>query len=122
MKILVADDDVDQLMLRCLLLERSGFETVQARDASSALALARAEKPECAVIDLNFPNEEAGFRLVRELKSLDSAIHLVLLTGARAARLAGRSEAGLIDEIVEKGLGSARLVRKLRALERASPS
>lgn len=119
MKVLVADDDLDQLTLRCLLLERNGFEIVSASDASAALALAKAEKPGCAVVDLNFPNEESGLRLVRDLKALDSAIRLVLLTGARAGALSGRSEAGLIDEVVEKGLGSATLVRRLKALEAA---
>jgi CheY-like chemotaxis protein len=119
MKILVADDDLDQLALRCLLLERSGFQTVKASDARSALALAEAEKPECAVVDLNFPNEESGFRLLRELKSLDSAIRLVLLTGSRAAVVSRHLEAQLIEQIVEKGLGTANLVRKLKELERA---
>jgi DNA-binding response OmpR family regulator len=119
MKILVADDDLDQLTMRCLLLERSGFETLQATDATSALALAETEKPECAVVDLNFPNEESGFRLVRDLKALDAAIRLVLLTGARPGVVAGRSEAPLIEKVVEKGLGSANLVRTLKALESA---
>ena len=118
MKILVADDDPDQLMLRCLLLERSGFETVSASDAGSALAAARTEKPECAVVDLNLPTEESGLGLLRDLKALDSAIRLVVLTGARRGLLACGSEAGLVDEIVEKGLGSASLVRRLKALER----
>jgi DNA-binding response OmpR family regulator len=119
MKILVADDDLDQLTLRCQLLERSGFQAVQASDLEAALAVAKTEKPACAVIDLFFPNEESGLRLVRDLKALDSAIHVVLLTGATSARLANRSEARLIDEIVEKGSSSAKLVQRLKALERA---
>lgn len=117
MKVLVADDDLDQLTLRCLLLERSGFKTVSASNAGSALALAEAEKPECAVVDLNFPTEESGLRLVRDLKSLDSAMRLVLLTGVKTGALSGRSEAGLIDEVVEKGLGAANLVERLKALK-----
>jgi CheY-like chemotaxis protein len=117
MKVLVADDDLDQLAIRCLLLEQSGFETVQASDPGSALATARAENPDCAVVDLRFPTEESGLRLVRDLKALNSAIHLFVLTGANPARLANRSEAGLVDEVFEKGSASAKLVRKLRALQ-----
>jgi len=118
MKILVADDDLDQLTLRCLLLERSGFETVSASDAVTALSIAKAEKPACAVIDLCFPAAEAGLQLVRDLKALNTALRIVLLTGARAARVADRPEAELIDEIVEKGLGSSQLVGRLKALEK----
>lgn len=118
MKILVADDDLDQLTLRCLLLQKSGFETIQASDPKMALAAARSENPKCAVLDLRFPTEESGFRLVRELKELNSAMHLFLLTGANPARFAHRSEADLVDEILEKGSPSAKLVRKLKAIER----
>ena len=117
MKVLVADDDLDQLMLRCLLLERSGFKTLEASDARSALELAQAEKPQCAVLDLRFPTEESGFRLVRELKALDSGMHVFVLTGCNPARFANRLEAGLIDEVLEKGSASATLVRKLKALD-----
>jgi CheY-like chemotaxis protein len=116
MKILVADDDLDQLAIRCLLLEQSGFETIQASDPGSALATARAENPDCAVIDLRFPTEESGLRLVRDLKALNSGIHLFLLTGANPTRVASRSEAGLVDEVLQKGSTSASLVRKLKAL------
>ncbi len=81
MKILLADDDEDQLSLRGMLLRRSGFETIEATDLPSAIRLASAEKPECAVVDLRFPTDEIGFELVRELKKLDSSMHVFLLTG-----------------------------------------
>ncbi|HZS54545.1 MAG TPA: response regulator [Bryobacteraceae bacterium] len=116
MKILVADDDLDQLAIRCLLLEQSGFETVQASDPASALAIARTEHPDCAIVDLRFPTEESGLRLLRDLKTLNSAIHLFLLTGANPMRLASRTETGLVDEVFEKGSASGSLVRKLKAV------
>jgi two-component system response regulator RegA len=117
MKILVADDDSDQVMLRCMLLERSGFQTLQASDPATALALAQAERPDCAIVDLRFPTEESGFRLLRELKSLNSGMHLFLLTGYKPSRIANRAEADLVDEVLEKG-SAAKLVQKLKALER----
>ncbi len=113
----MADDDLDQLKLRCFLLERSGFHTVQASDLDTALSIAELEKPDCAVLDLRFPTEECGFQLVRGLKALDSSIRLLLLTGASAARVAARSESSLIEEVFEKGSGSSSLIRKLKALE-----
>lgn len=116
MRVLVVDDDRDQLMLRCLLLQRHGFETIQAGDAPSALAAAAAKKPDCAVVDLYLPDVEAGLGLIRELKTVDKGIRLVLLTGARSGYLAGRLEAKLIDVVIEKSLGSANLVQKLRTL------
>ena len=64
MRVLLADDDPDQLSLRCMLLERSGFEAMGAGDYVSAVELAAIQKPECAVVDLRLPTEELGLRLV----------------------------------------------------------
>jgi CheY-like chemotaxis protein len=121
MKILVADDDADQLSLRCMLLARSGFQTMAAADASSAMQLAAAHKPDCAVVDLRLPTEELGLRLIRELKSLHPAMHLLVLTGGDALRLRKIPESGLIDAIVTKGSSSAALVQKLTALAACPP-
>ncbi len=73
-------------------------------------------KPECAVIDLRFPTEDIGLSLIRELKALDSAIHLFLLTGTPPGRLCQRLVEGLVDEIMVKGFSSAYLIQKLKAL------
>ncbi len=42
---------------------RSGLETLEAADAASALQLAAACKPECAVVDLRLPTEKLGLRV-----------------------------------------------------------
>jgi CheY-like chemotaxis protein len=116
MKILVADDDQDQLALRCMLLSQSGFETIGVADADSAVELAAEHKPECALVDLRFPTEELGLRLVRDLKKLDPAMHLLLLTGTDPHWLAKAPENRLIDAIVTKGSSSAALIQRLNEL------
>ena len=42
MRILIADDDKDQLALRSLLLSRSGYETIAATTSAAALREAKA--------------------------------------------------------------------------------
>lgn len=116
MKVLLADDDRDQLALRSLLLERSGFETIRASDWVSAAELAAAEKPECAVIDLRLPTEELGLELISELKRLDPAIRIVVITGGNPERVARQPVAKLIEEIVLKGASSGLLIRKLKSI------
>ncbi len=119
MKILVAEDDSDQLELRSLLLSQSGFETIPARDSASALQAAATHKPDCAVVDLRFPAEEQGLGLIRELKRLDASMRIIVLTGMNAGRLERLPENALVDEVIEKGASSARLVEIIRAWERA---
>jgi|SRR5579875_1285366 len=114
MKVLVADDDSDQLSLRCMLLARSNFETFPAIDAATALDLAAAHKPQCAVIDLRLPTQARGLQLIQDLKMLDPGMHVFVLTGDDAGRLAQVPERPLIDAILTKGSASALLLQKLR--------
>ncbi len=119
MKILVADDDRDQLFVRSLLLRKNGFEAIEAGDGPSALRKAKAHKPECALIDLRLPTEECGLELIRALKALDSKMHVFVLTGADRNRLAARKENDLVEEVFVKGAASRDLIEKLNALAAA---
>jgi DNA-binding response OmpR family regulator len=121
MKILVAEDDPDQLSLRCMLLAHSGFETLAAGDAGTAVALALAHKPECAVVDLHLPTDERGLQLILELKKLDPAMHVIVLTGRDPRRLAQASDSKLVDDVILKGSASGALIQKLRRLAAALP-
>jgi two-component system response regulator RegA len=78
--ILVVDDDhVLRERLTRAFRDR-GFDARPAADAASALALAREEPPELAVVDMRMP-EVSGLELVRALKALDPATRIVVLTG-----------------------------------------
>lgn len=116
MKVLVADDDRDQLSLRCMLLARSGFDTLPAADAAAATELAAAHKPQCAVIDLRLPTQERGLQLIHDLKTLDPGMHVFVLTGGDGGRLAQAPERILIDAVLTKGSASALLIQKLRTV------
>ena len=115
MKVLVVDDDTDQLAVRCLLLERNGFEAIEAGDPASARDAARREKPACAVLDLRLPDEKTGVQLVCELKGINPDLRIILFTGASAARVASYPELRLVDDVVQKSSGFSSLVEKLRS-------
>ena len=61
-------------------LRERGHEVRTAANADEALALARAESPECAVVDLRMAGR-GGLSLVAELKALDPSTSVVVLTG-----------------------------------------
>ncbi len=113
MRILVVEDDKDQLLLRSMLLERSGFNTMAAPDCGSALQLAALHKPHCAIIDLRLPTEDDGLRLIRNLKNLDTKIQLIVLTGGSTQRLGRLPEASLVDAILQKPFSTALLIERL---------
>lgn len=67
-KVLVVEDTLDTRELLHLYLTTGGFTVVTACDGREGLYMARAEKPDLVVTDLNMPHLD-GLSLVRELRA-----------------------------------------------------
>jgi two-component system cell cycle response regulator DivK len=80
-KILVVDDNRDNLDLVVKILRKSGYETVEALDGEEALEKAQSERPCLILMDLSIPKID-GFEVTRRLRSLDDcmSIPVVALT------------------------------------------
>jgi two-component system response regulator RegA len=77
---LVADDD-DAFRTRLVrALRERGFDAVGAASYDQALATARRDSPEWALVDLRL-GDRSGLDLVRELEALDGTTTIVVLTG-----------------------------------------
>jgi two-component system, response regulator RegA len=77
--LLVDDDEVFRQRLARALAER-GLDVRAAADLASALAAARTDPPELAIVDLRMPGG-SGLELVQELRKLDPATRILVLTG-----------------------------------------
>jgi two-component system cell cycle response regulator DivK len=55
-KVLVIDDNGNNLMLEKDLLEVAGFEVFEAENATCGIAIARKEKPDVIVMDIRLPD------------------------------------------------------------------
>ena len=77
--LLVDDDGVYRERLAKAMTAR-GYEVRTAADAEAAVALAEAESPELAVLDLRMPGE-SGLDLLRRLKAIDPTTKILMLTG-----------------------------------------
>lgn len=118
-KLLIVEDDPDQLAIRALLFERRGFECLQASNPEQALVLARGTGARCVLMDLNVPSASAGLEFIRELRALERPPSIVVLTGAVSPDTLDRPELRDVFAVVEKGGPSARLVE---TVERACPA
>ena len=67
-RILVAEDDPDNRCIVVKVLTLEGYETLEADDGRSALALARRERPDLIVMDLGMPGMD-GWEAARRLKA-----------------------------------------------------
>ncbi|MEZ4340757.1 MAG: response regulator [Sandaracinaceae bacterium] len=78
--VLVVDDDETFRTRLARAFERRGWEVTTAADGDEALAAARRESPEHAVVDLRMP-KMGGLALVSELVANDPTTKVVVLTG-----------------------------------------
>lgn len=117
MMILVVDDDAEQRELRMMLLTRNGFDAIEAGDKESAALIARARHPAAAIVDLKLPRVADGLELIRELKSLDSNMRLIVLTGMLREKVNSLPGTNLIDELLIKPTSTTKLIRILRSFE-----
>ena len=66
-KVLVVDDNRNNLLLEKDLMEVAGFEVFEAEDASSGIAIARKEKPDIIIMDMRLP-DMSGFEAAKILR------------------------------------------------------
>jgi len=68
MKVLLADDDPDFVLLLKTFLEGRGWQTTVANDALQAGMVARRDMPDAVLLDINMPGG-SGIRALKQLKS-----------------------------------------------------
>jgi CheY-like chemotaxis protein len=78
-KVLLVDDNQELLNLLSRLFKDAGYEIVQASKGKSALDLARAEKPQLAVIDILLP-DMMGYHLAEAIRR-ELNVPVIFLTG-----------------------------------------
>ena len=78
--LLIVDDDAILRERLARALSARGFEVQTAGSYDEAMALARVECPELALVDLRIPGR-SGLELIRDLKALDAETKIVVLTG-----------------------------------------
>ena len=101
MRVLVAEDEtIIRLDLKDLL-ERSGFEVcAEARDGEEAVALARSEQPDVAIMDVKMPKLD-GIEAARRILD-ERPIPIVMLTAYGQDDLVQRAaEAGVFGYLVK---------------------
>lgn len=78
-KILIADDDIDILMLLRIQLERAGFIMLEAHSGLEAIELFRREKPMVVVLDWMMP-ELDGIEACRQIREESKQPYIIMLS------------------------------------------
>jgi len=70
-KVLTVDDDVDIRKVVSKLVEKSGYEAIEAKNGVEGMGKVREDKPDLIILDMLMP-KESGVRMYHELKTEES--------------------------------------------------
>ncbi len=115
--ILVADDEPQITRVVRGYLEQAGYRVVTAYDGEEALYLARREKPDLVVLDIQMPKVD-GLEFTRRIRADRPAIAIIMLTARveETDRIVGL-EMGA-DDYVTKPFSPRELVARVKAVLR----
>ena len=118
-RVLIADDHPDVLAALRLLLKREGYETETATSQAEVLARVEAGTFDALLMDLNYSRDttsgEEGLRLLRAVRSADSALPVIALTGWASLDLVVETLREGVSDFIEKPWDNAKLLTVLRA-------
>jgi PAS domain S-box-containing protein len=111
-RVLVVDDDDDFRQLMKTQLTNAGYTVFDARDAASALHIARTAHPDVITVDLRMPEIDGWAFIERLRQEPDLArIPIVVVSGAADAKTDARLPVDV--SVVAKGEGGERLLREI---------
>ncbi|MBB4210749.1 two-component system response regulator [Rhodothalassium salexigens] len=89
-KVLIVEDNDLNMKLFCDLLEAHDFTTIQTRDGMAALELARTEKPDLILMDIQLP-EVSGLEVTKWIKE-DEELRSIPVVAVTAFAMKGDEE------------------------------
>ena len=115
--VLVVDDESVLAEMVSMALRYEGWNIATAGDGSSAIATARAQRPDVVVLDVMLP-DMSGLDVLHKLREDSPQLPVLLLTAKDAVedRIAGLTAGG--DDYVTKPFSIEEVVLRLRALLR----
>lgn len=100
-KILIIEDNEQNLYLESFILQKNGHEIVQARNAETGIALAAETRPALILLDIQLPGMD-GYTVARELRKNQNLAYIAIIAVTSYAMTGDRDrilEAGCTDYI-----------------------
>ena len=117
-RILVVDDDEDIRLLVRELLERAGYEVVEAADGREALKLMYSTPPALVLLDITMPDLD-GYQTLERIRDL-SDVPVAMLTARSQELEKVRGLSAGADDYIAKPFGRQELLARVQALLRRS--
>lgn len=116
-KLLIVDDEPDNIELLARRLSRRGFEVVSATSALEGIARAEADAPHLILMDIKMPQVD-GLEATRRLKANPATAHIpvIALTAHAMAEDRAQALAAGANEYESKPVDLPALLAKVEAL------
>jgi len=117
--VLIIDDDIAVRTSLQLLLETEGYEVHTAENEAAALHEVRTHVPQLIILDLNFSIDTSGkegMNLLKEIKKLNPAIPVILITGWATIELAVQGMKLGANDFLNKPWNNDHLLQTVKTL------
>jgi two-component system response regulator len=116
-RILVVEDNKDNMTLITDVLSSLDYEVIAAKDGEEAIEIAKTEKPDLILMDLSLPRMD-GWTATRQLKSNTELAHIPVIALTAHAMIGDRERAlaAGCDDYISKPINIRELAGKLTQL------
>jgi PleD family two-component response regulator len=112
-KVLIVDDDEQQLKLTARILQRAGYQVVTRSDVIGTSLSVASEKPDLVLIDLDMPLIRGDRLASMILRAIPDRPILVLFSGIDEKMLERRAAECGADDAIPKGLSPQRFLERV---------
>ena len=112
--ILVIEDNEQNLYLMRFLLEKNGFTVIEATDGISGVELAKKEKPDLILLDIQLPRMD-GYSVAREIKN-NAVLNKTPIVAVTSYAMAGDRERAIAsgaDGYIEKPIDPDKFIEQI---------
>lgn len=115
-KILLVDDSSTVLLMEKMILSKSEYDVVTARDGLEGIEKARCERPDLILMDVVMPRMD-GFEAVRKLREDDAtrSIPVIMVTTRGELQSVETGYASGCSDYVTKPINGLELLTKVRS-------
>jgi DNA-binding NtrC family response regulator len=117
-RVLLVDDEPDQVALLCAMLTPLGMDVATAESAEQAQTIFQRQPADVVVTDMNLPGA-SGIDLIRELRKVENPPAVVLITGGGSVGSAVEALKLGATDYLQKPVDPMRLVTLLQELLRS---
>ena len=114
-RILVVEDQADNLQILRDLLTSEGYQIIEAQDGEEGVRAAAAERPDLILMDIQLPGVD-GYEATRRIKADPAlcAIPIIVVTSYSLSGDEAKARAAGCDDFVPKPYSRRQLMAKIR--------